>query len=150
MKHKFSTLLYISENSSKIIFKTDLTFYLGFKLSLEYFVNHQNSLIGWIRVKWRSTFIAYEWFLPKIHTETSAFFLNQDCFWLNLWKVQYVRTTRLTRKMKKSFEKCKLYWKNNTFFFPGYSPFCRLKFCLLKRFKNKILCGSIINGPKCD
>ena len=80
MKHKFSTLLYISANSSKIIFKTDLTFYIGSKLSLEYFVNHQNSLIGWIRVKWRGTFIAYKWFLPKIHTETSAFLSQSGLF----------------------------------------------------------------------
>ena len=73
MGQKFSTLLYISENSPKIIHKSNLTFYLSSKLCVDYFVNRQNSLIGSIRVKWKSTFITCNWFLPKIHTETSAF-----------------------------------------------------------------------------
>ena len=52
--------------------------------------------------------------------------------------------------MKQSWEKYKLYWKKKDFLIPGYSPFSNLKFCLLKRYKNKTLCASIINGPTCD
>ena len=105
MKHKFSTLLYISENSSKIIFKTDLTFYLGFKLSLEYFVNHQNSLTGWIRVKWRSTFITYKWFLPKIHTETSAFLSQSGLFLIEPVKSSIRNNYKAYQKNEKKLRK---------------------------------------------
>ena len=80
MGQKFSTLLYISENSPKIIYKSNLTFYLSSKLSVDYFVNRQNSLKGSIRVKWKSTFITCKWFLPKIHTETSAFLSQSGLF----------------------------------------------------------------------
>ena len=72
MGQEFSPLLYTSENEPKIRFKTNLIFYLSSKLFLEYFVSRQNSLIEWIRGKYKTTFIACKWFLQKIQTETSV------------------------------------------------------------------------------
>ena len=79
----------------------NLIFYLSSKLSLEYSVHCQNSLIEWIREKQKATFIACKWFCKIYIQKPQQFSLNQDCFFLKLWKVWLATTTKHTRNHEK-------------------------------------------------
>ena len=69
---------------------------------------------------------------------------------MKLWKVQFTTTTKHTRNNEK-VEKHIDYVEFGLldFCIPGYFPLSSLKFYLLKRYKNKTLYVSIVNGSKC-